>query len=78
MLTQKIDEEQLRRLHAMLNDQDTREKARLASLSLPHAGDWLNCALIKSLGLHFCPPEFVLAVKYRLGLAIYNSQGPPV
>ena len=40
MLTQKIDEQQLNLLHTMLNNQDVRERARLASLSLPHAGDW--------------------------------------
>ena len=34
------------------------------------------CAPIKTLGLHLRPPEFILAVKYRLGLPIYTSQGP--
>ena len=76
MISLKIDQEQLRRLEGMVDEDDTREKARLGSLSLPHAGDWLNCAPIKSLGLHLRPSEFVLAVKYRLGLPIYDAEGP--
>ena len=68
MISLKIDQEQLRRLEGMVDEDDTREKARLGSLSLPHAGDWLNCAPIKSLGLHLCPSDFVLAVKYKLGM----------
>ena len=76
MISLKIDQEQLRRLEGMVDEDDTREKARLGSLSLPHTGDWLNCAPIKSLGLHLRPSEFVLAVKYRLGLPIYDAEGP--
>ena len=67
MISLKINQEQLRRLEGMVDEDDTREKARLGSLSLPHAGDWLNCAPIKSLGLHLRPSEFVLAVKYCTG-----------
>ena len=62
MISLKIDQEQLRRLEGMVDEDVTREKAKLGSLSLPHAGDWLNCAPIKSLGLHLRPSEFVLAV----------------
>ena len=76
MISFKIDQHQQQRLKEMVGEEDTREKARLASLSLPHAGDWLNCAPIKSLGLHLRPPEFVLAVKNRLGLPIYDAEGP--
>ena len=76
MISLKIDQEQLRRLEGMVDEDVTREKARLGSLSLPHAGDWLNCAPIKSLGLHLRPSEFFLAVKYKLGLPIYDAEGP--
>ena len=76
MISLKIDQHQQHLLKEMVGEEDTREKARLASLSLPHAGDWLNCAPIKSLGLHLRPAEFVLALKYRLGLAIYDAEGP--
>ena len=40
-------------------DESVREKARLESLSLPHAGDWLNTAPLTALGLHLRPAEFV-------------------
>ena len=39
----------------------TRDIARLASLGLPHAGDWLNVVPSPSLGLHLCPPEFIVS-----------------
>ena len=50
--------------------------ARLASLSLPHTGDWLNCPPIPALGLHLRSAEFVTAVKFRLGLSVYEREGP--
>ena len=53
-----------------------RERARLASVALPHAGDWLVVAPLAALGLHLRPAEFVLVVKYRLGLAVFDQAGP--
>jgi hypothetical protein len=53
-----------------------REKARLASLSLPYAGTWLNVVPSPALGLHLRGPEFVAALKYRLGVDIYCTAGP--
>ncbi len=52
------------------------ERARLASLVLPHAGDWLNTAPFTALGLHLRPAEFVMMAKYRLGLPVYDRPGP--
>ena len=75
MISKRIDEEQLKKLHERVDQGNTRERARLASLSLAHSGDWLNCAPVRSLGLHLRPPEFVLAAKYRLGLPIYQTRG---
>ena len=49
--------------------------ARVTSLSLPYAGAWLTCAPIPALGLHMRGPEFVVAVKFRLGLNIYDKAG---
>ena len=37
---------------------ELRDKARMASLSLPHAGDWLNVIPSPVLGLHVRPQEF--------------------
>ena len=53
--------------------------AMFQSLTLPHAGNWVNVAPILSLGLHMRPQEFVLAAKYRLGLPLYGEvegEGP--
>ena len=52
-----------------------REKARFGSVSLPHSGDWLNAVPSKVLNLHMRPLEFRVAIKYRLGLPIYSSEG---
>ena len=53
-----------------------REQARLASLSLPYAGTWLNVVPSPALGLHLRGPEFITALKYRLGADIYRTAGP--
>ena len=55
---------------------DIRDKARLASLGLPHTGDWLNTIPSPILGLHLRPQEFRYSVLYRLGAPIYPSIGP--
>ena len=47
----------------------------MASLFLPYADAWLTCAPIPALGLHMRRPEFVVAVKFRLGLYIYDKAG---
>ena len=39
----------------------TREIARLASLGLQHAGDWLNVVPSPALGLHLPPAEFIMS-----------------
>ena len=52
----------------------TREKARLLSLSLPQSGAWLTAAPIPALGLHLQPNKFRAALKYRLGIPLYDSQ----
>ena len=55
---------------------DRRDKARLASLGLLHAGDWLNVIPSPVLGLHIRPQEFRYSVMYRLGAPLYPSAGP--
>ena len=51
-----------------------REKARLQSLSLPQSGAWLSAAPIPALGLHLSSNEFRLALKYRLGVKLYENE----
>lgn len=58
-----------------VGEEEVEVKARLQSLTLPHAGNWLNVAPIITLGLHLRPQEFVLAAGYRLGLPLYG-EGP--
>ena len=60
----------------MVGEEDEREMARLLSLTLDHTGDWLNTPPIKALGLHLRSPEFVLALKYRPGMPVFDSAGP--
>ena len=74
MMTKQIDQNNLQILKNQLEKQ--RDIARLNSLGLPFAGAWLVSAPVVSLGLHLQPHEFVLALKYRLGMAIYDREGP--
>ena len=50
------------------NNGSIRDKARLNSLGLPNSGAWMNVLPSPSLGLHLKPAEFIVSVKYRLGL----------
>jgi hypothetical protein len=60
-------------LHAASGD--TRTTARLNSVSLKHAGDWLNAQPSYHLGLHMRPQEFRVAAQYRLGITVFASEG---
>ena len=75
-LSFKVDEERRRRLMEEVGEEEVEERARLLSLTLPQAGAWLNVAPIFALGLHMRPQEFVLAARYRLGMAVYTHAGP--
>ena len=55
---------------------DIEDKARLASLSLPHSGDWLNVVPCSALGLHLRGTEFRAALLYRLGMPVFSTSGP--
>jgi hypothetical protein len=57
-------------------ERDVRETARLASVGLPHAGDFLNAVPNPSLGLHLRPQELIAVVRYRLGCPIFTRAGP--
>ena len=53
-----------------------RDLARLASLSLPHAGDWLNMRPCpQALGFHLTSTEFSISGRYRLGAPVYTIAG---
>ena len=53
-----------------------RDKVRLGSLGLPHAGDWINVIPSPSLGLQLRSSEFRTAALYRLGLPVFQTAGP--
>ena len=74
MISLEIDKNMKVRLAQSLTVK--RDMARLASLGLPHAGDWLNVIPSPVLGLHVRPQEFRYSVLYRLGAPIYPSAGP--
>ena len=52
-----------------------RELARLKCISREGAGDWLTALPSKTLGLHLRKTEFITAIRYRLGLPIFRTQG---
>ena len=56
----------------------TRDKARMSSLGIKHAGDWLNVVPNPSLGLLLRAQEFRSAVMYRLGVPMFQREGPCV
>ena len=74
MISHSIDQHQAKVLHDTL--QDERDKARLNSVGMLRAGDWLNASPVRALGLHLRAKEFTAAVKYRLGIAVYPSDKP--
>ena len=72
----KIDQQNYKQFTEAIAELDnTREKARILSLSLPYAGAWLNVIPCPALGLHLRPTEFTVSVKYRLGINLFQSEG---
>ena len=53
-----------------------RDETRLASLNLRHAGDWLNVVPSNALGLQLKSREFRIATLYRLGMPVFQMEGP--
>ena len=53
-----------------------RDKARMGSLGMPHAGDWLNVVPSPILGLHLRPSEFRYSCLYLLGAPFFQEEGP--
>ena len=59
----------------LLNSSSVADKARLLSVSSPHAASWLSVVPSESLELHMDPPVFQVAIKWWLGLDV--SEGSP-
>ena len=52
---------------------NTREMARVRALTQPNAGAWLCASPNPKTGSHLKSQDFVLCLKYRLGLPIYRE-----
>ena len=73
-VSEKIVKLCLEQITKFYQEQDnTREVARMMSLSLEHSEDWLN--VIPSLSLHMRSVEFVTSVRYRLVSQVYSADG---
>ena len=55
-------------LNSLLSTSSTADRARLLSISCPHASAWISLVPSISLGLHFEPQEFNTALKWWLGV----------
>ena len=55
---------------------DRLHSARLQSLQCPRSGAWLQAIPSKALGLHLSNVEVVTGVKLRLGMEVYDIEGP--
>eukprot|EP00731_Ephydatia_muelleri_P002068 Em0001g2068a len=65
----KMDDFQFNQL---FNSSSLADRARLLSISSPHALSWLSVVPSKGLGLHLNPDQFQVAIKWWLGL---NASG---
>ena len=54
--------------NSLLSTSSTADRARLLSISSPHASAWISVVPSISLGLHFEPQEFNTALKWWLGI----------
>ena len=61
--------------NSLLSESSTADKARLLSVSSPHASSWLSAIPSPSLGLILDPNEHQMAIKWWLGLD--TSPGSP-
>eukprot|EP00731_Ephydatia_muelleri_P004695 Em0002g871a len=64
-LSAKIDDFQFNQL---FNSSSLADRARLLSISSPHASSWLSVVPSEGLGLHLNPDQFQEAIKWWLGL----------
>ena len=73
MLSNMVDKKVYETL--LTDCESTREKARLNSVCLPHAGDWLYVVPSPTLGLQLRPQEFRTSALYRLGMPVFEQDG---
>ena len=61
----------------LLDESDIRAKARLRSLTLPHAGDWIDAIPSAALNLNMDSRSFGTAMCYRLGIPFLQQTECP-
>ena len=69
-LSAEIDK---RNLTSLLEQASNRNKSRLHSLNLPHAGDWIDAIPSPTYNLHLDSRSFSASMSYRLGLPLMPS-----
>ena len=74
VLSSKLEDQQFNNLFqsATLTD-----RARLLSISSPHASAWLSVTPSPRLNLHLDPAEFQVALKWWLGIPVVQGQSCP-
>ena len=65
MLSTKVDNHLF---NLLLGNSSPADRARLLSVSSPHAASWISVIPSEGLGLHLEPSEFQVAIKWWLGL----------
>ncbi|KAL5497161.1 hypothetical protein EMCRGX_G013585 [Ephydatia muelleri] len=73
-LSAKIDDFQFNQL---FNSSSLADRARLLSISSPHASSWLSVVPSEGLGLHLNPDQFQVAIKWWLVLTHQGDHCAP-
>ena len=67
VLSQNLEDKQFQ---SLLQSSSLADRARLLSVSSPHASSWLRVAPSPALGLHLTPSECQFAIKWWLGIQL--------
>eukprot|EP00731_Ephydatia_muelleri_P031407 Em0022g921a len=74
VLSSKIEDQQFNNL---FHNASVADRARLLSISSPHASAWLSVTPSPRLNLHLEPAEFQVALKWWLGIPVAQGQSCP-
>ena len=74
VLSSKIEDQQFNNL---FHNASVTDRARLLSISSPHASAWLSVTPSPRLNLHLEPAEFQVALKWWLGIPVAQGQSCP-
>ena len=74
VLSSKMEDQQFNHL---FHNASVTDRARLSSISSPHASAWLSVTPSPRLNLHLEPAEFQVALKWWLGIPVVQGQSCP-